>query len=334
MSSAAAMRGDIPGRGALADSADFFDVLLETLSYLTDSAWGGFEFAVEVLDGEFGSNVSSARDAARVLSALGHIDVQLDRRTLRPVAWSVSPPTLLPIAAQEWLLCGRRASSTLAAVIREAERQGIRAMLEPVSGQPTRIVLRSLDDPSPETIEAIAAAVREGGHEILVNTRGAADLARALPTLAGLLDCLQRSVPAAGGAVERLDHDGRGGLKWSRVVDFSSRGAYRFDPPPITYVYVDRDAAVPIRVDPRLARLLALLAEGMAPLAWDPSTGTATAMYYAEPPPLYERALGLSSGYGPQPSPYERRTQYRGVSEEIAVAVYSRLSAWKASASR
>src|SRR3712207_2407195 len=93
---------------AVAGEADFFDLLLEAVSYLHDSAWTGFEHAVDAVDAVSDSPAPSARDAVRVLSALGHVDVQLDRGTVRPVAWSVSPPTLLRLADSEWLLCGRR----------------------------------------------------------------------------------------------------------------------------------------------------------------------------------------------------------------------------------
>src|SRR5262249_31792675 len=102
--------------------------------------------------------------------------------------------------------------------------------------------------------------------------------------------------------------------------------AYRFDPPPLTYVFVDADDARPARVDARLARLLTLVARSVPPLAWDPTTQIATAWYYAEPPGLFERALGLSSGYGPEPAPYKRITRYRGVQKEVAEAVFARLS--------
>jgi hypothetical protein len=71
---------------------------------------------------------------------------------------------------------------------------------------------------------------------------------------------------------------------------------------------------------------LTVVAAGMPPLAWDPATGTAMAPYYAEPPTLYERVLGLSGGYGPSSMPHQRTTFYRGVSEEAARSIYSRLA--------
>src|SRR5437764_9659751 len=91
-----------------APGVGFWDVLLEALSYLEDSSWSGFEAAFDSVDAVLGSPLESARDAARLLSALGHIDVEHDQRTLRPSAWSVSPTTLLAVGDAEWLLCGRR----------------------------------------------------------------------------------------------------------------------------------------------------------------------------------------------------------------------------------
>jgi hypothetical protein len=316
---------------AVPGEADFFDVLLEAVSYLHDSAWSGFEQAVEAVDAVSESPIPSARDVARVLSALGHIDLQLDRRTVRPVAWSVSPPTVLRLANSEWLLCGRRPTRLVTTLVAEAERRGAAVAVEPVRGQPARITLR---DAPPERAEAVVAAVCAEGWDLEANPFGAERLARALPTLGEVVDDLQRAAPAVGGSIEKLELDDRGHLRWLRVVDFSSPGAYRFDPPPLTYAYVDDEGARPARVDARLARLLALVSAGMAPLAWDPATGSAIAAYYAEPPGLYERALTLASGYGPQPMPRERVTRYRDVGEEIAVAIYTRLANWEASGTR
>jgi hypothetical protein len=310
-----------------AGEAGFFDLLLEAVSYLRDGGWSGFEQAYEAVDAAVESPVFSARDAARVLSALGHMDVQLDRRAVRPVAWSVSPPTLLRLSDSEWLLCGRRPVRLIATLVTEAERRGANVVVEALSGQPARITLR---DAPPERADGVVAAAREEGHELKANPFGPARLARALPRLAEVVDDLQRGTPAVGGSIEKLELDDRGILRWRRVVDFSVRGSYRFDPPPLTYAFVDHAGARPARVDARLARLLALLSAGRPPLAWDPATGSAIASYYAEPPALYERALALSSGHGPQPLPRERVTRYPGVSEEVAVEVYRRLATWDA----
>jgi hypothetical protein len=314
------------GRAAFNDSSHasgFFDLLLEAVSYLADSAWSGFEDAFVSVDAVEASPVPSAREAARTLSALGHLDLHFDKRNVRPLAWSVSSPVLLRAGEQGWLLCGRRPTHLVAELTTEAALRDAPVQVERLPTQPSRITLTA----SVDVASDIVTAVRSGGHDLRINTRGAEELARALPTVGDVLDGLQRTTPVTGGAIEKLDHDGGGKLTWRRVYDWSSVGAYRFDPPPLAYVFVDEPDGRPARVDARLARLLTLVGKGVPPFAWDPSTLIATCWYYAEPPGLFERALALSSGYGPEPMPYERATRYRGVREEIAVDLYSRLSA-------
>src|SRR6266571_2855767 len=94
----------------------FYDVLLEALSYLEDSAWPGFEDAFESVSAAHESPDESARDAARKLAVLGHIDVLLNRFTLRAEKWSVSPSALLRLREGEMVLCGRRPAALLASL--------------------------------------------------------------------------------------------------------------------------------------------------------------------------------------------------------------------------
>jgi hypothetical protein len=305
----------------------FWDVLLEALSYLEDSSWSGFEAAFDSVDAVLGSSLESPRDVARLLSALGHIEVEHDRRTLRPSAWSVSPATLLAVGEAEWLLCGRRPTQLVEALARGAGARGLKLTVEKLPSQPARITLAYA---ATDTVETILGELDADGHLLELNVHGPLVLARALPALGDVLTSLHHSAPSVGGAIQRLDLDDRGRLAWVATVDFAEPGAYRFDPPPLTYAFVEKTDAIPARVDARLARLLALLQLGRPPLAWDPATAVATAPYYAEPPGLYERALSLSGGYGPEPAPYERVTRYRGVTEAIAVAVHSRLTSCRA----
>lgn len=315
-----ANRPSVPG-------GDFWDVLLEALSYLTDSSWSGFEAVFDSIDAVLDSPLESPRDVARTLSALGHIEVEHDHRTLRPSAWSVSPATLLATEKAAWLLCGRRPTQLVVALAQVAESRGLELTVEELPSQPARIALTGA---SADTVETMVEELNAEGHPVELNEHGPAVLARALPTLRDVLESLHHSAPAVGRAIRRLDLDERGRLKWEPTSDFSQPGSYQFDPPPLTYVFVEEEDAVPVRVDARLARLLTLLQAGLPPLAWDQATSVATAPYYAEPPGLYERALSLSNGYGPEPVPHERVTRYRGVTEAIANAVHSRLTSWRA----
>jgi hypothetical protein len=310
----------VPGEG-------FWDVLLEALSYLTDSSWSGFEAAFDSIDAVLESPLESPRDVARTLSALGHIEVEHDHRTLRPSAWSVSPATLLATEKAAWLLCGRRPTRLVEALAQAGESRGLELTVEEFPSQPARITLTGV---TAATVETMVEELNAEGHSLDLNVHGPEVLARALPALRDVLKSLLHSAPAVGRTIRRLDLDERGRLKWERTSDFSQPGSYQFDPPPLTYAFVEEEDAVPVRVDARLARLLTLLQAGFPPLAWDPATGVATAPYYAEPPGLYERALSLSNGYGPEPAPYERVTRYRGVTEAIAIAVHSQLTSGRA----
>lgn len=304
----------------------FWDVLLEALTYLTDSSWSGFEAAFDSIDAVLDSPLESPRDVARTLSALGHIEVEHDHRTLRPSAWSISPATLLATENAAWLLCGKRPTQLVEALAQAAESRGLELTVEEYPSQPARIALTSA---TTDMAETMVEELNAEGHSVELNVHGPAVLARALPTLRDVLESLHHSAPAVGRVIQRLDLDDHRRLKWRQTLDFAQPGSYRFDPPPLTYAFVEEEDAVPVRVDARLARLLAHLREGLPPLAWDQASGVATAPYYAEPPGLFERALSLSNGYGPEPAPYERVTRYRGVSEAIASAVYTRLSSWR-----
>jgi hypothetical protein len=322
---------DVLVPGSYTPGQGFWDVLLETLSYLEDSSWSGLEAAFDSVDAVSESPLESVRDVARVLSALGHIDVEHDQRTLRPSAWSVSPATFLRTAETEWLLCGSRPTQLVEALAQAADGHGLQVTVERLPSQPARVMLTSA---AAETAEAIVEELGTQGHPLELNARGSLMVARALPALRDLLASLLHSAPAVGGAIQKLEPDDRKRLKWATTVDFAEPGAYRFDPPPLTYAFVEEMDAVPARVDARLARLLTVLQLGQPPLAWDPATGVATVPYYAEPPGLYERALSLSGGYGPEPAPYEGVTRYREVTEAIALAVNSRLTSWRSNGDR
>lgn len=316
------------GAAGAAAPPTMFDALLDALSYVVDGSWDTFQRVADAVGAAVSDEVTRPSEVARVLSALGHIDLMIDRRTGRPTRFSVSPSTLLRDSREtSWLLCGHRSSQLLDSLTSAARQQGAEVGIEVFADQPARVRVTCATSAHDE-IEKIAQVAGTAASPLRVNPGGPLSLALALPPLEEVLDRLQRLTPAGGGRIERLEADDRGGLRWQPVVDFAAAGSYRFDPPPVTYVFVDSAGVAPARVDPRLARLLAVLAAGAPPLAWDPSTGTAAATYWAEPPILYERALVLSSGIRPVARLDTRATEYADVPEEVAAAIHARLCAW------
>jgi hypothetical protein len=296
-----------------------WDLLLESLSYLHDGSWASLESAFESVDALEGEPSMSARDAARVLMALGHIDLKLDPYSMRPVRWSVAPPTLIQATDGALVLCGRRPSRLVASLEAAAEQHGLRFASQRLASQPCMFTLSGGDD----AVVSLLEQLRGEGHDVTVNREGASSLAAALPSLAELVSHLRHATPAMGASVEALRLDGDR-LAWQGVGEHFEPGVYRFNPPPTVYGYVDTQGSAPARVNARLARLLATLDAGLDALAWDPDSRIACARYYAEPPALYERALVLCSGRAPDASEHGT-TRYAAVSEEVACAIHARM---------
>src|SRR5215470_7708487 len=105
----------------ITDGAAFYDLLLEAVSYLRDGSWATFEATVDAVAAASPDDGHSAADTGRTLAALAHIEIQLDRRTLRPIAWSCAPPTLTPLDTDTWLLSGRRPSRLVTLIARRVE---------------------------------------------------------------------------------------------------------------------------------------------------------------------------------------------------------------------
>jgi hypothetical protein len=307
--------------GRTGEISRFYDVALEALSYLQDGAWSGFEDAVESVSSAHEPPEESAREVARTMAALGHIDVMVDRYTFRPRKWSIAPPALLSLPDGSMILCGHRPSGLIDALQSDAARRRYGVTVERLALQPARVVV---NPPAGGKAESVAEALRDASYEVSVNSGGAGVLARTLPPLDDVIDSLRRASPPYGGTIERLRIEG-GRLKWTQASDYAVPGSYRFNPPPVVYGYVESANAAPARVDARLARLLALRDAGQQLFAWDPETKLGYARYYAEPPGLYERALALCSGYAPVTRPREGITEYRGVTEEVALTLHRAL---------
>jgi hypothetical protein len=299
-----------------------WDLLLESISYLTDGSWPSFERAFESVDEQGDEASVSARDAARVLVALGHVDLRLDPYSMRPVRWSVAPPALIQASDGALILCGHRPSRLVGSLEAAAARHGLNLAREPLAGQPCLISVTGGDELRDAALPLIEE-LRGEGHEITVNWGGAPSLAAALPSVPELISHLRHATPAIGASAEALRVDGSR-LSWKAVSDHFEPGVYRFNPPPTVYGYVDKQGSAPARVDARLARLLATLDAGLDVLAWDPESQVASARYYAEPPALYERALVLCSGRAPDASQHGS-TRYAAVSQEVAYAIHARL---------
>ena len=259
-------------------------------------------------------------ESARLLSALGHIEVALDPITLRPKAWAISPPTLAVLAdGRAAVLCGARWPELTDRVIKDAEAIGGMADRMHTDNAPTTVLIRGL---GVQDLRLVAASVRDAATmplSLVVTDSAGVQLAEQLPTLGALAASLP-STPWLGAPTEIFDVSTS---RW-RSVDFPTLpGAYRISTRPWTFAW---RAAVDgqLRVgDSRIVKHLAGATLGQTLLAYDRASQRLTTPLGAALPGLYERAAVLCSGLPPT-----RRAGsvcYELVPESVAEAIATRM---------
>ena len=117
------------------------DVLLDSLSYLGTGRWSTFQqLAKQVFDAPW-----YPASIGRVLSALGHIDIELDPFSLQPLAWQVSPSALVVVGTSEAVLVGRRSRVLLDKLAEMARDFGGRVTLKRAKTVPKTVSVVGLD---------------------------------------------------------------------------------------------------------------------------------------------------------------------------------------------
>ena len=288
------------------------DLLLDALCCVG----AGTMAALEQLVGQRDDRPWAAREVARALVSLGHIDVELDAH-MAPCGWSISPPALVTCAAGAFL-AGWRSPELLLAFGLAAQAAGARVERTAQAGGPSRVALVGVDRGGQEEVAArlsesigLAVEVASGAPPRLASALGdLLSLRRGLPVIA--------AVPA-GAQLERLDVDS---LRWEATTWGGRPGAYRTTHWPRVIMHSDGHDIR--RADARLAKWLAA---GHTPLlAHDRRRGRAICHRGTEPPGLYERALVLCSGLLPT-AVEGHLVEYADVAPGIASALTARLSA-------
>lgn len=268
-----------------------YDLLLDALSLIGQ---GRPDRVRSLLDGlEIDSWAPS--EALRTLSALGHVDVGLDRQ-LRPAAWRVAPPTVV-LAEGEAFLAGFRSEQLLYELGNATELR-----YEPQHEAPERVLLPGL---AREEAEQLASRI---DLPLRVLETPARSLMSALPDLLTLRTALPAlQAPPHRGAIERLE-----GNRWRPVDLPSADGGYRTKGMP-RLVWHRRGSDLRV-ADSRLVRWLSSPPRELMTIGPDEQV---TCRLGAKPPWLYERALVLASGFAPLPGA-DFTVIYRGVPSALA----------------
>ncbi len=278
----------LPPRPPAAEGPDF-DLLLAAVSTVGCGSWRSFDRIVEQMD----DRPWGSLEAARSLSALGHIDVELDRRDLKPVRWSVAPPAIVG-ASEDALIAGWRSDALLGAVGAVAVELGGRVVWEIADDAPTVVRITGLDH---DHLELLAEEVSGRlGRSVAFVPRAAEAIAAQLPTLVELRAALHVTHAPVGVDVEHLDTlTGR----WRRASSLVETGSYRASGFPRRHWHTDGSDWR--AVDSRLSKWLAASSSERM-LAYDSSTSAMACHLGASLPWLYERAAVLSSGAPARPS--------------------------------
>lgn len=293
------------------------DMLLEGLSYAQRGRWATFEaLASQVLDSAF-----FASESARMLSSLAHVDLILDRRTLRPTSWAVAPAVLvLPRDGAEAFLCGWRSRRLVERLRDGAGALGGETAIEDLAGSPARVTVRGLA--ADALCELAADTAKALGCEVRVADGAAARIAARLPRLSSIAGQLWRFTLPIDASLERYDvADGR----WIEAMLIDRPGAYRSRGLFIRYGFAEEAGAVLLETDARLCKWLAAAREERALLAYDEAAQILVCPLGAEPPGLYERTLVLCSGKAPSKRK-DGTTLYSEVPADIAATLWRLLT--------
>ena len=303
-----------PVRAIRAERGADDEVLLDALTFARSGSWATFE----KLAARKNDDPWWMLESARLLSALGHLDLQIDAETLRPVHWWVAPPTLVALKSGGYVLCGARSTTLLSALDEIVSRLGGKMHRSDQDEGPSQITVEGLD----ATRVLLAAEEVTAQHPLLeleVEEALPARLAAVLPPLSMLAPSLlpMENAIVGGAGIERFNFER---ANWENVEFPSRHGAYRLTGFPRRFFA--KTAEITCAADNRLVKWIAASATGIELLAYEAEGETLIVPLGAQLPGLYERVTVLCSGLSP-----ERRTDgtvaYHRVPAEIARALHA-----------
>lgn len=275
-------RARLPAAQAAHWSRPLLALMLDAMSYMETGSWAGLR---EIAQSLAPDQPYFAAEAARALSALGHIDIRLDPRTLRPSAWQVAPATLVETCDGSWVLAGARSDRLLEALMSAPDAN---VTIEGEELPVIRIRPESLD-----ALLELVEALDGQGLAIATSERFSERVAEHLPPLADLLPRAER-FQIGSAKVERLD---LGSRQWIEAGDARGTGAYRVEHHGRLHgVSQSGDTGIMRIVDPLSAKHLAAAQAGAAFVAYDPVAQILAVPIGSELPTMLDRVATLCSG--------------------------------------
>ena len=296
-------------RQAAPEIAIDLDLVLDALCFIGNGSWGSFE-ALVAADLE---QPWEAREVARKLVALGHVDIARKVGSGRIASWSVPPATIAFIGEAEAVLTGFRCNTLEDSIRETAEAAGASFEAEGHAGQPRRLVLRGI--PGEAASELFASTADPLGRAVRVLENVPGHLAAACASMRELGRLLR---PISIGRPDYLQSFELRTGRWRNCEAITVPGAYRFQHAGQTYAYRRRDGAT-VEGPHELVKLLAARDAGINLHAYSTTERVFTSVLGCEPPGLLRRALVACTGKLPSRS--AGVVTYADVRSEIAATV-------------
>jgi len=253
---------------------------------------------------------------ARRLEAMGHIEIERDRGTLRERSWAVVDPHILELPTGDHLVTGFRSERLMTAIEDAVWQAGGEINIDTAVDSPAVVRILGVSDADLKDIASAAETASE--RSVRVVRSAARSLASRLPPLSRLL--LGLPITTTIGA--------RGFEVWNpRVARFEpttaagTTGAYRLTSYTRTYIYrrpCDLGEMQGLLGDARLVKFAAALDAGIGMVGYDVDAQALYVPLGADLPGLYARAAVLASGYAPKENTAERLLEYRNVPPDLA----------------
>lgn len=291
------------------------ELVLDALSYARTGSWRSLRTITAPID----DAPWFAHEVARRLEALGHIQLEIDAKSLAPRRWCIAPPTVVEPESGPCFLAGSRSARL------------VRAVEEVVRGELAGDVCEVPQPDGPDVVEIhglgsdeLALLVDEinehRGQELGLSIRPASRIAALLPPLS----TIRTSLPELTMSASRLDRLDLDSGRWAPVDRMERAGAYRLRSRPWVYAVVPAPSAPARRTvvaDVRLAKHLAAGDASLALIGYDEPCRTLLASAGAPLPGLLERAAVLCTGRLPTRRP-DGTLAYERVPLEVAEAIW------------
>ena len=296
-----------------ADKADM-ELVLDALSYARTGSWRSLRAISAPID----DAPWFAHETARRLEALGHIQLEVDEKSILPKRWSIAPSTIVVPDLGPCFLAGSRSARLVQAIAELSEVLEGEVRVAPQPDGPNVVEIHGLGT---EALTLLVDEINERRHlDLALSTLPASRIAAMLPSLG----MIRRSLPELTTTAARLEWLDLNSGRWMSADQMDRAGAYRLRNKPWVYAVAPKPGARDQRcvvADVRLAKHLAASDASFALIGYDESSRTLLASAGAPLPGLLERAAVLCSGRLPLLRP-DRTLAYEGVPLEIAEAIW------------